>query len=417
MKICIRRGAKQIGGTCIEIESQGKRLVLDIGQPLDSPDAESVEMPRVEGLKTPDDSLLGVVLSHPHLDHYGLAFRVPPSTRFLMGAATERILEASAIFTPSGGTFENVTHLENRITLSLGPFKITPYLMDHSAYDSYAVLIEGDGKRIFYTGDLRGHGRKSTLFLRMIAHPPPGVDVLLMEGTTIGRENSEERFPTENDLQIEFEHIFRTTTGMPLVWCSGQNIDRLVTVFKAAKRCRRRFIIDMYTAEILRATGNIKLPHAAWDGIRVFLPEFQKKRIVRIGKASIANKYRPYRIFPEDLTAAAKNSVMLFRPSMKVDVESTGCLGGACLVYSMWDGYLAEEKMKPFLGWIKRRGIPMHKCHTSGHASARDLQRLRTAFACAVVCPVHTTDPMAFTRLFENVRVLTDGELFDINRS
>jgi len=79
MNICIWRGARQIGGTCIEIESQGKRLVLDIGQPLDSPDAESVEMPRVEGLKTPDNSLLGVVLSHPHLDHYGLAFRVPPS--------------------------------------------------------------------------------------------------------------------------------------------------------------------------------------------------------------------------------------------------------------------------------------------------------------------------------------------------
>jgi ribonuclease J len=218
MKICIWRGAKQIGGTCIEIESQGKRLVLDIGQPLGNPDAESVEMPRVEGLKAPDNSLLGVVLSHPHLDHYGLAFRVPPSTRFLMGAATERILEASAIFTPSGGTFENVTHLENGKTLMLGPFKITPYLMDHSAYDSYAVLIEGDGKQIFYTGDLRGHGRKGSLFTRLVAHPPPDVDVLLMEGTTIGRQNIEKGFPTETDLQKEFERIFRTTTGMPLVW-------------------------------------------------------------------------------------------------------------------------------------------------------------------------------------------------------
>jgi len=417
MKICIRRGAKQIGGTCIEIESQGKRLVLDIGQPLDNPDAESVEMPQVEGLKTPDDSLLGVVLSHPHLDHYGLAFRVPPSTRFLMGAATERILEASAIFTPSGGTFRNVTHLENGNTLPLGPFKITPYLMDHSAYDSYAVLVEGDGNRIFYTGDLREHGRKGSMFTRLVTHPPPGVDVLLMEGTTIGRNNSEKGFPTENDLQKEFERIFRTTKGMPLVWCSGQNIDRLVTVFKAARRCRRQFIIDMYTAEILRATGNSKLPQADWDGISVFLPEFQKRRIVRIGKASVANKYRPYRIFPEDLAAAAKNSVMLFRPSMMIDMKNADCLDGVCLVYSMWDGYLAEEKTKPFLKWLKERRIPMHKFHTSGHASVRGLQRLRKAFAGAVVCPIHTTDPMAFTQLFKNVRVLTDGEHFDINRS
>jgi len=171
----------------------------------------------------------------------------------------------------------------------------------------------------------------------------------------------------------------------------------------------------MYTAEILRATGNSKLPQADWDGISVFLPEFQKKRIVRIGKASVANKYRPYRIFPEDLAAASKNSLMLFRPSMQVDVERAGCLDGACLVYSMWDGYLADEKTKPFLRWLKGRGIPMYKYHTSGHASVSDLQRLRKAFTGAVVCPVHTIDPMAFLQLFENVRVLTDGEHFDIN--
>ena len=65
MKICIRRGAKQIGGTCIEIESQGKRLVLDIGQPLDSPDAESVEMPAWKGLKTSDDSAIGRAVVTP----------------------------------------------------------------------------------------------------------------------------------------------------------------------------------------------------------------------------------------------------------------------------------------------------------------------------------------------------------------
>ncbi len=415
MIICIWRGAKQIGGTCIEIESQGKRLVLDIGQPLDNPDAESVEMPRVEGLKNPDDSLLGVVLSHPHLDHYGLAFRVPHSTRFLMGAATERILEASAIFTPSGGAFENVTHLENGKSLLLGPFKITPYLMDHSAYDSYAVLIEGDGKRIFYTGDLRAHGRKGSLFTHLVTHPPPGVDVLLMEGTTIGRNNSEKGSPTENDLQKEFEHIFRNTTGMPLVWCSGQNIDRLVSVFKAARKCGRLFIIDMYTAEILRATGNSKLPQADWDGIRVFLPQFQKRRLLHKGKASVANKYRPYRIFPEDLAVVSKNSVMLFRPSMQDDVENAGCLDGACLVYSMWDGYLEEKKTKQFQKWLNECNIAMHICHTSGHAAVSDMQRLRKAFASAVLCPIHTNDPKAFTQLFENVRVLADEELFEIN--
>jgi ribonuclease J len=45
----------------------------------------------------------------------------------------------------------------------------------------------------------------------------------------------------------------------------------------------------------------------------------------------------------------------------------------------------------------------MHKCHTSGHASVNDLRRLRTAFASAVVVPVHCADPEAYAKAFERV--------------
>ena len=414
MKICIRRGANQIGGTCIEIESHGSRIVLDIGQPLESPDAELVEMPGVKGFQKADNSLLGVVLSHPHLDHYGLAFRVPPATTFLMGEAAERILAAAAVFTPSGGTFKNVIHLENGKIKTLGPFKITPFLIDHSAYDSYAVLVESDGKRVFYTGDLRAHGRKGKLFDRLIARPPEAVNVLLMEGTTISRAGTDSGFPTEDDLEKQLVKIFKNTAGMPLVWCSGQNIDRLVTVFNAAKRSNRQFIIDMYTAHILRATGNPRIPQAEWDGVRVFLPEFQKRRIKRQHDFDIAKLYKPYRIYPEHLAAEAGSSVMLFRPTMQIDVEKAGCLDGACLVYSMWDGYLKDEKMKPFLAWLEESEIPMHKCHTSGHASMRDLKRLRNAFASAVVVPVHCAEPDVFAKAFDRVERHADNEWWDV---
>jgi ribonuclease J len=92
MKVCIHRGAHEIGGTCIEVEAQGKRLVLDIGQPLDCPDPEIAALPAVQGFQEDDASLLGVILSHPHQDHYGLAHRLPESTCFLLGEAAERIL-------------------------------------------------------------------------------------------------------------------------------------------------------------------------------------------------------------------------------------------------------------------------------------------------------------------------------------
>jgi ribonuclease J len=414
MRICIRRGAKQIGGTCIEIESRGKRLVLDVGQPLDCPDADAAEMPSVRGLEKADDSLLGVVLSHPHLDHYGLAYRVPRTTTFLMGEAAERILAAAAVFTPAGGTFDRVTHLVNRKPIILGPFTVTPFLMDHSAYDSYALLIESEGKRMFYTGDLRGHGRKAKLFERLVAYPPKHVDVLLMEGTTITRTGTDEGFPTERDLENDLVGLFRDVTGMPLVWCSGQNIDRLVTVYRAAKRSNRQFIIDMYTAHILAATGNPRIPQADWKGVRVFLPTFQKRRIKRNQRFDVSDTYKAFRIFPEHVAEAAGRSVMLFRPSMCRDVEDAGCLSGARLVYSMWEGYLVDKEQKPFLAWLQDHGIPLHECHTSGHAPLRDLRRLREAFSTATVVPVHTEQPLVYRGLFRDTTIHKDGEWWPV---
>ena len=35
----------------------------------------------------------------------------------------------------------------------LGPFTTVPFLVDHSAYDAYAIMVEADGTRLFYSGD------------------------------------------------------------------------------------------------------------------------------------------------------------------------------------------------------------------------------------------------------------------------
>ena len=89
-----------------------------------------------------------MVISHPHQDHYGLAYRLPPETTFLIGAAAQSILEAADLFTPAGLKLQNVVHMEHRRPIDLGPFTITPYLVDHSAYDAYAVLVEADGRKL-----------------------------------------------------------------------------------------------------------------------------------------------------------------------------------------------------------------------------------------------------------------------------
>jgi ribonuclease J len=413
MKVCIHRGTQEVGGTCIEIESKGKRITLDVGLPLEA--ADSVEsLPKVDGFRERHDSLLAVVISHPHLDHYGLARYLLPDTQMIMGAATERILKAATLFTPTGMTFRNVLNLESGKPLSIGPFTITPYLNDHSAYDAYSLLISADGQRLFYSGDFRGHGRKAALFERFLKCPPSDVDVLLMEGTTIGRSGSEADHKTEQELEQCFLKHIDDSKGMVLVWTSGQNIDRLVTVFKACQKSGRQLILDMYTAEIIRTTENPKVPQAGWNGVKIFLPGSQRRQIIKSQQFELAERYKPYRIYPKQLAVEAARSVMLFRPSMRRDLEKAECLQDATLVYSLWPGYLKREELRSFHEWLERRGIPLVHCHTSGHASPQDLQRFAKAIAPRMLVPIHSFATKRFKEYFDNVKMKTDGQWWEV---
>ncbi len=315
MKVCIHRGTHEIGGTCVEIESKGERIVLDIGLPLDVAEIDA-PLPPVRGFLEPDDALLGVVISHPHADHYGLGHRLLPGTEVLIGEAAQRILQAASQFFPSKLTFQKVRHLQDRKPIEIGFFKITPFLVDHSAYDAYSLLVESDGKRLFYSGDFRGHGRKGKIFERFIANPPQSVDALLLEGTTIGREARTEKVQTEGDLEVAFERTFAEAKGLTMVWCSGQNIDRIVTIYRAARHLRKQLVVDMYTANILKAIGNPKIPQPGYSNFRVYLPQNQKRTVVRRRLFGISNPFAPYRIYPENFVSEASRSVMLFRPSM-----------------------------------------------------------------------------------------------------
>lgn len=175
MRIRIHRGTKEIGGTCIEMEAQGKRIALDVGLPLDAPDDPEEHkslLPRVPGFREPDESLLGVLISHPHMDHYGLAKYIRPDVPVYIGEAAHRIMKAASAYVPDGSSFTAPHFIADRTPVEIGPFRVTPFLVDHSAFDAYSLLVEADGKRVFYSGDFRAHGRKRKLFEAMVARPP-----------------------------------------------------------------------------------------------------------------------------------------------------------------------------------------------------------------------------------------------------
>ena len=416
MRICIHRGTQEIGGTCIEVEARGKRIVLDVGLPLDAPDEHAHErlLPRIAGFREPDDSLLGVVISHPHQDHYGLARRIRPDIPIYIGEDAHNILQAASAYVPNGHAFASPRLIAHQIPVDIGPFRITPYLVDHSAFDAYALLVEAGGKRVFYSSDFRAHGRKAKLFESIIKHPPPNIDVLLMEGTTIGRAGTTEGFDTESDLECKFVRAFKQTRGIHLVWTSSQNIDRIVTVFRAAKRTDRALVIDLYTAVVLEATGRTNIPQSHWGGVKLYIPHSQRVFIKQHALFDDLKRHGVNRIYPEDLPCLHGQAVMLFRPLSMRDHGVCAALDGAAFTYSMWDGYLKDESGQTVLKWLADHHIPWQVVHTSGHASVRGLQRFATALAPQQLVPIHSFETARFAEFFDNVVQREDGVWWEV---
>lgn len=410
MRICVHRGTREIGGSCVELEHDGHALVLDVGRPLDAGPFDQVPIPDVRAFHFEDPSRVAVLLSHGHPDHYGLIPGIPEGIPLFLGEATQRILREAAFFSPAGADLNAAGYLRDREPITLGPFTVTPCLMDHSAFDSYALLIDAGGKRVLYSGDIRATGRKHRLFDQFLADPPTGIDVLLLEGTTIRAEDSTAPSISEYGVEERCVKLFRETTGIVLANYSPQNVDRIVSLHRAARRSGRTLVLDLYGAAITQATGQGTIPQGTWDSVHVFVPQNQRVLVKQSREFERVARIRDRRIYPEELAARAGELVLTFRRSMCAEIEHAGCLDSGAAIWSMWHGYLEQRSGQRFRRWFSDRDIRLTTIHASGHAGPNDLQRFATAIRAREVVPVHTLHAERFRELFENVRVRRDGE-------
>jgi ribonuclease J len=415
MRARIHRGAREIGGSCVEVESEGVRLVLDLGRPLTASSDDEAVLPPVAGLGGGDPTLVGVVVSHPHEDHYGLVRQLPAAVPVFLGEAAARILREAAFFTGGGLTVEPAGFVVNHQAFDVGPFRVTPYLVDHSAFDSYALLVEADGRRLFYTGDLRAHGRKGQLFERLVDWPPRA-DAVLMEGTNVRVGDPAAPPPSEEAVEEACVATCRATRGLVLAAYSGQNIDRLVTLYRAALKANRSLVLDLYGAAVAAATEHASIPHVApdWDRVLVYVPQKQRVRVKESGQFHRVDSLGRRRLFPEDLGPRAGSLVLTFRYSMMRELEAARCLEGACCIYSQWPGYLDEPSGQRLREWLAAHGIELALHHASGHATPADLARLVAAFSPARIVPIHTAAAEHFPALFPRVEPHADDEWWEV---
>ncbi len=405
--LIVHRATQQIGGNCIEvIAATGERILLDVGRPLDAPRDAKDLLPKSLAIDKP---VAGILISHPHQDHYGLIEEAPAHWPIYSGKSAGRLMHLTAsIF--GQAPIRDYRHWENGKTLDIGPFKVTPYLTDHSAFDAYMLLIETSGKRILYSGDFRVHGRKSSLVRRLMEAPPPNIDVLLMEGTNLG---SDKPTKSEQDLEADFSNLFRKTTGRVFVCWSAQNIDRTVTIYRACLREGRTLVVDLYTAEVLELLADAgHLPAAGWKNLKVVITRAFSRLYKAKGREDFVQRMAANGISASALATEMGKWVIMIRPSLMRDLASKGVspTSDDAWSYSQWRGYLQQPDGVALKTWFDTGQAKAEHLHTSGHASVADLKAFANAIAPKALVPIHGVAWDSEQEGFNNIVRLRDGE-------
>ena len=415
MKIKIIRGTNQIGGCITEISTKKSKIIIDFGEELSDDENRNKEEVKIEGLTHGKPSYDGVFITHSHSDHIGLIDRIMTEIPVYVEKESQIIYEVSNEFSFKKSKKDTkLVKFRTPILINDGDIAVTYYRIDHSAFNSAVLLIEAEGKRILHTGDFRRNGYKGKEFestLKEIGQ----VDYLITEGTCLTMDNIHNKAEYElltkelNPLFAEYKQIF--------VLQSSTNLDRVVTMFKAAKRARKKFVEDICTANItMRLDKRHQIPSIHFKKNRPYVWISHNRHYTK----ELRKKYvNPLKEYTDSKVFHSKDGYcMLVKASMYDDIKKLckyGLTNNACLVYSMWDGYKNKPKMNEFINKIKELGINYAEVHTSGHADIETLKlmhKLTNPKKGTIV--IHTKNQEKAKEIFGNYRQLDDREEIEI---
>lgn len=243
-----------------------------------------------------------------------------------------------------------------------------------------------------------------------------------MEGTMLQRSN--EDFPDEQSVENKIFETIKENNQISFMIGSSQNIDSLVSAYRACKKAKKIFVIDLYTAWILEKLKIVSdsIPNMGWKDVKV-IKKFGGSYYSNMSKNKEYFKGYISEVFNnivdiEEIKANPQDYFLKVSPWHINKVLDSCELKTSNIIYSQWKGYLKEEfsnvdtaelfnNLQENSNWVY--------AHTSGHADLPALQKFASAISPKKLIPIHTQYKEKFAEFFENVEVLSDDESFDVN--
>jgi ribonuclease J len=412
-------------------------------------------------------------ITHAHVDHTGSISFLNETIPLYATPVTAAVLQAVEETQPSSGPENGVTDFILRPNLGANKHgqrdlidltkpmqfpdcQVTAFPVDHSVPGACAYLIEYDGGKLVYTGDLRFHGRMGHLTESSIeelaaAHP----DAVLIEGTNL-RSNGgssdhdtafHRRFQFWKEQEVEAKAIeeVQKASGLVIADFGMKDLDRLMTFQCVAKATGRRLAIlprDAYIIQCAQDAGyptiNLRDPDvvlyvkrsgsgiydardiardwarstilcfAGWPPDAVDTVEWRKavRDVLKEGSCP--------RVVKAAEVAAHQSDYLLSLGYW--DVEELCDLRpsrGSLYVHSSAEAFNEEMSwsQERLARWLDLAGMDSVHIHASGHAPQEDLFHIVERLAPRHVYPIHTEHAERYVERFgDTVNLMENGQ-------
>lgn len=396
IRVIPHRGTCQIGGVCTEISTDKTRLLFDFGDALEGEGDQGFL--HLYGITEGDANCQGIFLTHYHGDHIGQIPRVMREIPVYMNKTAKDILKVQQEHKKCLGEYvwaDNIIGLEPDKPVEINDLKIIPILSDHSAYKSLMYLIEGEGKRIFLTGDYRLHGKNGHK-LRDKLSTLGEIDLMITEGTNLSRTSSD--YHDEDWVQEQFRDVMSRYKYVFLL-ASSSNLERIASFLNVAP----------------------KGYYALMDGYQQSLMDIYKRDNYLADKAKELWKNSDLLHTAVDLNlgfAFVVRASDYFIPKVKDFIEKHP--EETCLIYSMWTGYEKDQKKYPKVHeMVDVCKGHIEYIHVSGHVTGEDMEDVIKIVSPRKVLIHHVSegnkDEINFSlRFSREILKVDDGDIIEV---
>jgi ribonuclease J len=338
--------------------------------------------------------------------------RVPSQQRqFCIYDKNLETLSPDAIKFWQSGFWEKTTKQKELISCQLAAhsgcsFNLRCFPVDHSVPGACAWGIETSSGWVIYSGDLRLHGKRSSLTQKFIEeasalHPR----ALILEGTNVLREsNIAEHEVYENALKA-----ISKASSLVIADFSPRDVDRLLTFLQIARDTGRKLAIlpkDAYLLKTMRLLEPETPDMAQDENLVIYQDTISKPGNWML---NLCKEYDSKIVLAKDIGSAQDKFILCFSFLDINELPSIRPRTGSLYLFSSSEPHDEEQeidfrRLRNWLGHfgIRSFGLPVEingdwripdeerGLHASGHACGPDLLRVAREIKPEVLIPIHS---------------------------